>query len=161
MKHCRLTTTSRMASATRAAQHGFTLLEVLIALVVFSVGLHGLAALQSFSVKTNQSAHFRSQAIMLSNMIIDDMRANRNAVLTGKYFASYATSTCADSATEPTGSGPDHDVAVWRWRIACMLPGGQGKIEFPGDQVVVSIRWGDERWNADAAQTEFSIASRL
>ena len=54
---------------------GFSLLEVLIALLIFSFGLMGLAALQSFSVKNNQSSSFRSQATALAYMIIDNMRA--------------------------------------------------------------------------------------
>lgn len=152
-------------SAKPSLQFGFTLLEVLIALVVFSVGMLGLAALQAFSVKTNQSANFRSQAVMLSSMILDDMRANRNDVLAGEYYAEYADSpgTCDDDETEPTGTGASHDIAVWRWRIACMLPSGQGQIAFPGNNVVVvSIKWGDARWlEGDAGNSEFSIASRL
>lgn len=146
-------------------QSGFTLLEVLIALVVFSVGMLGLAALQAFSVKTNQSANFRSQAVMLSSMILDDMRANRNDVLAGEYYAEYAGTpgTCDDDETEPTGTGASHDIAVWRWRIACLLPSGQGQIAFPGNNVVVvSIKWGDARWlEGEAGNSEFSIASRL
>ena len=48
------------------ARRGFTLLEVLIALLVFSLGLLGLAGLMVVSVKTNQSAYLRTQASFLA-----------------------------------------------------------------------------------------------
>lgn len=145
---------------------GFTLLEVLIALVVFSVGMLGLAALQSFSVKTNQSANFRSQAIMLSSMILDDMRANRAGVIRSEYYSDYPAdpATCEDGDTEPTGgTTAELDLEVWRWRIACLLPGGNGEVSGPGNGLVkISIKWGDARWlPEDERETQFEIASRL
>ena len=45
---------------------GFTLLETMIALVIFSIGLLGLAGLQATSIKFNQSAYLRTQATFLA-----------------------------------------------------------------------------------------------
>jgi type IV pilus assembly protein PilV len=57
-------------------KRGFTLLEVLIALLIFSLGLMGLAGLLTTSVKTNHSAYLRTQAIFLAQGMADRMRAN-------------------------------------------------------------------------------------
>ncbi|MCX7101946.1 MAG: type IV pilus modification protein PilV, partial [Methylobacter sp.] len=55
---------------------GFTLIEVLIAMLVLAVGLLGLAGLQATSLKSNQSAYNRSQATQLAYDLADRMRAN-------------------------------------------------------------------------------------
>ncbi|MEJ2142634.1 MAG: type IV pilus modification protein PilV, partial [Gammaproteobacteria bacterium] len=54
---------------------GFSLLEVMIAMVIFSIGLIGLAGLQSASLGYNHSAYLRSQATYLAYNILDKMRA--------------------------------------------------------------------------------------
>lgn len=151
--------------ASKKTIRGFSLLEVLIALLIFSFGLMGLAALQSFSVKNNQSSSFRSQATALSYMIIDNMRANRPAVLTGHYYADYEATDC--EAADPAGAtGAETDLAVWRNNIACALPGGMGQIRFPDtgtNQVIVSITWDDARWaiDPDDRDTEFTLETTL
>jgi type IV pilus assembly protein PilV len=142
---------------------GFSLLEVLIALLIFSFGLMGLAALQSFSVKNNQSSSFRSQATLLAYQIIDAMRANRPAVQTGYYFTDYAETDCQDE--DPSGATTaETDLAVWRNNLACALPDGQGKLEFPeNDKVIVKIKWNDARWAIDPDQrnAEFEVDTVL
>jgi len=60
-----------------SSQQGSSLLEVLIATVVLSIGLLGLAGLQTAALKVNQTASARSQAAFLTNDIFDRMRANR------------------------------------------------------------------------------------
>ena len=70
---------------------GFTLIEVLIAMLVLAVGLLGLAGLQATSLKNNQSAYNRSQATQLAYDMADRMRAN---------VAGVATYTNAGAAAE-------------------------------------------------------------
>ena len=55
---------------------GFTLIEVLIAMIVLAVGLLGLAGLQATSLRNNQSAYNRIKATQLAYDIADRMRAN-------------------------------------------------------------------------------------
>ena len=55
---------------------GFTLIEVLIAMIILAVGLLGLAGLQATSLRNNQSAYNRSVATQLAYDIADRMRAN-------------------------------------------------------------------------------------
>src|SRR6185295_1538044 len=64
---------------------GFTMIEVLVSLVVLSIGLLGVAALQLTSLRSNHSSAMRSQATFLAYDIIDRMRANRAAAIAGKY----------------------------------------------------------------------------
>ena len=67
----------------RRTQKGFTLLEVLISLVIFSIGLLGLAGLQILAVKLTSDSMLRTVATVLANDMVDRMRANVAATTLG------------------------------------------------------------------------------
>lgn len=117
------------------AQKGFTLTEVLVAMLVLSIGLLGLASLQVTSLRNNHSAFQLSLATNLSYGIIDRMRANRPAARAGEYNLALAVAA-------PTGtSRANQDVAGWRQAIASRLPGGAGAIAVDDDRVTVVVEW--------------------
>src|SRR5215469_7388300 len=80
-------------------RNGFTLLEVLIALLVFSLGLLGLAGLLVVSVKTNHSAYLRTQASFLAHGMADRMRANSLGLWNGSYAHNTLSSTAGAALT--------------------------------------------------------------
>jgi type IV pilus assembly protein PilV len=137
---------------------GFTLLEVLIALLVLSIGLLGIAALQANSLKVNHGAYQRSQAIFLSYDMMDRLRANRTAALAGQ----------CDIALGDTlaGSGSamcDADVTDWQDNfVGALLPTGQGSIDCSttANVCVVTVQW-DEGRQGGSATTQFSITADL
>lgn len=59
---------------------GFTLLEVLVALIILSVGLLGLANLQILGLRSSQGAFQRSQATILAEEMAERMQANVNPI---------------------------------------------------------------------------------
>lgn len=59
-------------------QSGIALIEILVSVVVLSVGLLGLVGLQMLSVKGSQHAHFKTQATLISQGMFEKMRANPN-----------------------------------------------------------------------------------
>lgn len=115
----------------RAASSGFTLLEVLIAIVVVAFGLLGLAGLQLFALKNNQSASARVAATSLASDMIDRMKSNFQGVIAGDYnkpsTADYNTlnPTCNTTGCTPAQLA-QHDLSEWRLRVAQALPGGVG-----------------------------------
>jgi len=125
---------------------GFTMVEVLVALVVLSIGLLGVAGLQIVGLKGNLSASFRTQASYLADDIIDRMRANyvaaRGPAGTGLQY------NLAMNATAPAGADPTTvaDVAAWLVELQT-LPSGQGSIAVdPATNIAtVTIRWLDTR----------------
>jgi type IV pilus assembly protein PilV len=132
---------------------GFTLLEVLIALLVLSFGLLGLAALQAYSVKANQSANFRSQATALANMMLDSIRANRLSL--GDYYAdSYDDDfVCGDDPDD--SSIPARDMSTWKIQVNCQLPNGRGAVApISANEVAVCLRWSDARWESTSGTSE-------
>lgn len=61
---------------THKTTYGFTLLEVLIAMVVFAIGMLGLAGMQGTALKDNNDAYMRSQAVFFAYDMGDRIRAN-------------------------------------------------------------------------------------
>ncbi len=125
---------------------GFTLIEVLIAMVVLAIGLLGLAGLQVTSLKNNQSAYNRSQATQLAYDLADRMRANFAGV------SSYTTGTAAAVANckNTTGCSPAemavNDLFEWNSAISSALPnGGTGTISVTGGVYRITISWSENR----------------
>jgi type IV pilus assembly protein PilV len=108
-----------------AAQHGFTLLEAMIALVVLSVGLLGLAALQARSMQYNSEAMTRSQGTVIANEIIDRIRS-RTYDLAGAQAENAAEAYLAAAAATDCASPPVTAVqekGCWMQMMKTYLPG--------------------------------------
>jgi len=141
-------------------QQGFTLIEVLIAILVLGFGLLGFALLQTMNVRYVQSANFRTQATNLSYELLDQIRANR--VGAAFYLGDYTATTT--KCSPPTGSTIDKAAFMtdWRCRLGkAMGDGAKAKVTRNGTLYTVQVTWGDERWKADAADTTFSASTRL
>ena len=117
---------------------GFTLLEVLIALLIFSLGMMGLAGLMVVSVKTNHSAYLRTQASFLAQSMADRMRANISKVndYNGDYDASTASATYCSSC-DPDGL-LDRDRAIWSQQLIDSLPNPTANINCDGTVIPAS-----------------------
>jgi type IV pilus assembly protein PilV len=81
-------------------QRGVGLIEILVAVLILSLGLLGMAGLQANALKSNQSSYGRSQAVMLSYYILDAMRADRAAAVGLSYnMGATCTSGLGDANT--------------------------------------------------------------
>lgn len=157
-KHGRNSVHSIYRNADRCSrQCGFTLLEVLIALIILSIGLLGLAGLQTTSLKYNHDAQLRSQASLLAYDMADRMRANHGEAQNGAYDTSYADDPECDRNFTPSGPLANADVDGWLNRIACALPMGNGSVSVSGDFGTVRVRWDDSRGEEDAREFIFTV----
>lgn len=141
-----------------------TLVEVLVALLVLSIGLLGIAALQTTGLRSTQTAGARSQAVMLSYDIIDRMRANRQDAINGVYDTTTAEDF-ADPADVPPGT-PGDDLLEWKGRLAGALPEGRGAIARDAADpatVIVTVEWLDrDETRAEGEQLlQFQTTTRL
>lgn len=122
-------------------QRGMTLIEVLVTLLLISVGLLGVAALQLSTLKNNQEAYVRSQASVLAGDILDRIRANANAFRDGEYTVAWNGEGSGDTTTA------GRDLTAWQAAIDATLPGGAGdaagRIERNGNIVTITIRWAE------------------
>ena len=111
-------------------QTGFALLEVLIAVVVISFGLLGLAGLQLTSMKNNHSAYFRSIATQQAYDMADRIRSNFAGIAAGNY--SHVSGTPGDPGCIATGCTPaqlaQYDIDQWNTDNAALLPSGAGVV---------------------------------
>jgi type IV pilus assembly protein PilV len=139
-------------------QNGFTLLEVLIALLVLSIGLLGLAALQTIGLRSNMMASFRTQATQVAYDIADRVRANPM----GEEFYVLPTidddpgtppSQACDDPARTSACSPEEmanfDMTQWRAAVE-LLPGGRSEIvrNVDADGVVthsITVYWDEER----------------
>lgn len=134
-------------------QRGVGLIEVLVSLVVLSVGLLGTAALQATSLRNSHSAMQRSVATILAHSIVDAMRANDGAAP-----ASYNTAYCAAGGAGRAGA----DIDAWQADIrASMGPSACGSVDCVGDTCTVGIRWDDSSASGGADDTVVRIQVSL
>jgi type IV pilus assembly protein PilV len=136
------------------AQAGFTLTEALTSVLIMSVGLLGVAALQSRSLAGSFTAAARSQAVIATGDIAARIRANP---------VDYAQVPPADYACRAVHFAHRHparecsamelaadDLADWRASVAATLPDGAGSVRRQGDHYLVDISW-NERNGESAA----------
>lgn len=124
------------------AQRGFTLIEAMVALIVLSVGLLGIAAMYVETLRANRTSLFRTQAVALATDIADRMRSNRLP----------ANAYACGSPCDPGAGGnaiADADLTEWVNSVAATLPGGTADVAFtaPGANTpaayVVTISWNE------------------
>jgi type IV pilus assembly protein PilV len=139
------------------------LIEVLVALLVLSIGLIGVAALQANALQANHGSQMRSQATNLAYDIADRMRANRAAALNNAYVGEYDAVNCPSSAGDLpslSGSLADRDLTEWRVALACGLPSGRARITRDGDDFVIRIRWDNDRLAEDQSEEVEEFVTR-
>ncbi|WP_043767215.1 type IV pilus modification protein PilV [Algiphilus aromaticivorans] len=144
-----------------ARQRGVTMIEVLIAILVLSFGLLGIAGMQWNSLQFNHSALLRSQASNLAYDMSDRLRANRAAARSGDFAApDFSDPNC--QGFNPSDASPANEVLGWRCQIANLLPEGQGRVLNNGDRYTVELRWRDQREaDDDDAFVVFSTTTEL
>lgn len=128
------------AALPRRNQQGFTLVETLIAMLVLSIGMLGIAALYLDSLRASRSALWRTQAVEAVTDMADVIRSNplplSPANLNGGAAYEIAFGATPSVACNPTGTFTDpheaarNDVACWAGRVAASLPGGEVAIDY-------------------------------
>ncbi|MCP4697864.1 MAG: type IV pilus modification protein PilV [Gammaproteobacteria bacterium] len=124
---------------TSRVMSGFTLIEMLVAIVVLSIGLLGVAALQSRGQQLTYGANVRTQGAILAYEIMDRIRANgtfaKDDVISGPgdgkgYIENEKPTGIPDCMTDSCAAAElrTFDLGEWYDRLAASLPGGTGKI---------------------------------
>jgi type IV pilus assembly protein PilV len=125
-------------------QRGVTLVEAMIALLVISVGLLGIASLQITAMSQNTSSLNHSQATWYAYNMSDRIRANFSAYLgynnidtAGAYSGDCMASACS------TAQMITADAADWETMVES-LPGGRGTVSLQNNLLVVTVMWDDD-----------------
>jgi type IV pilus assembly protein PilV len=88
-----------LAAATARKQAGVGLIEVMVAVLVLSIGFLGVAALQAHALSTNNSAMARSIGTIASYSILDAMRADLSHAKAGNYNVTVTGNACPTTTT--------------------------------------------------------------
>jgi type IV pilus assembly protein PilV len=142
---------TRVLRVAYPGSRGLTLVEILIALLILSVGLLGLAGLQTLSLKFNTSAYYRTQATALAYDFADRMRANRQEALAGLYNVVAQNPPPACGEVVVNGAVADEDIATWRDALSCRIPQSTGAVALDAatNEVTITVRWTDPEGDDD------------
>lgn len=160
---------------------GFSLIEAMVALIVFAIGMIGIARMLLISHKAHASSYIQQQAVQSAYNIIDNIRANRAAAING----SYNVSNIVSSGTPVLPSSPSkkcntttctttqlatYDTWDWLTNNVARLPNGAGAITTStsgkNTLVTVTVQWNDAPTQqilgtANPALTQLIIKTQL
>ena len=143
-------------------QRGISMVEALIALVVISVGMLGIAGLYLTSMQASRSAKLRSYAVELAGSIADRIRANREAGAaynTASYGGEPSEHDCETARCSAANLAED-DLAKWLVDIRAQLPGADAvtgtvvvtdRADPESDNYVISVTWREANSDIDYA----------
>ena len=132
----------------RTRQSGVALLEALVGILIFSIGILALMGLQAQSIRNTVEAKYRNEAAYLANRIIGEMWVDR-----------------PNLANYDTGAGTSPQMTAWRTQVAAALPrvvvGGTNSptIQVAGNQVTVTIFW--RMPGNDSVQRQYSVVAQI
>jgi type IV pilus assembly protein PilV len=132
----------------RKAQRGVALLEALVGILIFSIGILAMMGLQAHSIRNTVEAKYRNEAAYLANQIIGQMWVDR-----------------ANMADYDTGGGANANMTAWRTRVANTLPGitvgatNSPTIAVAASQVTVTLFW--KMPGSDSTTRQLSIVAQI
>jgi type IV pilus assembly protein PilV len=137
---------------------GFTIVEVLVALVVLSVGMLGIAGLYVLTLQSGGTAIYRTHAVNLAADMADRIRANRMA---GVAYAAGAAGALACTGAGGSDCDPSElaadDVLQWNTELAAALPNGEGEVAVAGVATpftyTITVTWSEPGQTTESSYT--------
>lgn len=125
-------------------QRGFSLVEVLIALIIMSVGMLGIATLFVQSMQAGRTSMFRHHAVTLAGDVADRIRANPRAGIA--YAGIGGDNGCVDTGNDcDEAAMAANDIFLWDQQVADSLPNGNVTVAFDGAVIppmyTITVDW--------------------
>lgn len=130
---------------------GFSMLELLVAMLVVGVGVLGVSGLGALSLQHGRSATAHANAVLLAQDLMERIRANPAGLAEGAYARGNGAPAPADCAAGPCAPRETaaFDLSAWRCALGLgeantgcdALMNGQGAVAVNGDAVEIAIRW--------------------
>ena len=119
---------------TASSESGFSLIEVLVALLVLAIGLLGVLVMQARGLQLNQAGYTQSQAMFMAEDMVERIRANQTAIDSyaidfddegddGAGMCDSVGSPCSDAEMAAA------DLLQWKTQLQSVLPQGDGRVE--------------------------------
>lgn len=149
----------------RTQQTGASLLEVLIAILIMSFGIAGVALLMAATIQYNKTSQYQMVALQIATQLAESMRANTDGFMAGAYVKtdSYSSSVsaatipeCAASALCTSTTVAQYDMAQVTNTLRLALPGGDFNVQRNGNRADIWIMWIEPK---TAASMSFGTAN--
>jgi len=151
-------------------QRGVGMIEILVAVLIFAIGLLGVGGMQIFALKMNTNAEIRTRANLLAMDMVERMRANPSQWDEYPMTAAECSSAVSDSPSSTDIAALDR--SLWCQKLERELPEGEGTIAMTNGVVTITLNWqereGREITDADGsgtgselAEQEFVLRARL
>jgi type IV pilus assembly protein PilV len=152
-------------------QSGFTMIEILIALIILSVGVLGLAGLQGASLRSSNTAYMRTVATSQIYDFAERMRSNTkgyklavnggdnayNQLSGTPVYSNCNIQTKLPSAGCNTVELATRDISIWNTENARVLPAGQGTVRRSGSSFVITVSWDEDNLGTGFAVDAFGF----
>ncbi len=148
----------KLLPAKMRRSEGTSLIEVLISVLILGIGLLGIASMQAITLRNGQSSMGRSQAVMQTYSIFDNMRANTVLARANAYNMAR---TCAVPTT--TATQAQRDLRNWMTSVQDNLGATACGTVLCGVDLVctVTVDWNDSRGTAGATVQRTITRSRI
>ena len=138
---------------------GFTLIEFLVALLVFAIGILALTSLQIYVLRSDISAHHQAQAVQIAYSMMDRLRSNRSAAVAGSYNIPNAAAITAGDGNPPL---VDDDLADWNTNELSLLPNADVVINCtPSGNCTVTISWSDAQGDPNVPTPTTTLSGNI
>ena len=138
--------------ATAQRLRGFSLVEVLIALVIMSVGMLGIAGLYVQTMQAGRTSMLRHHAVTLAGDVADRIRANPRAGIA--YEGAALDGSCVSGVVDcDEVAMAGHDILLWKQQAVATLPAGDVEITFD-DSGVPPVYTINVIWSEPGAKTQ-------
>ena len=146
------------------AQQGFTLVEILVAIVVLSFGVLGVVGMQAAALQSNRAARNQSTAVALGRELADIMRGNKdvalatstssNPYLVANYTGTLPTTSadCFTAACTSTLAVAQYDMNQWLARVSAALP--QARVVVCFDDTPYASSTGLPQWGCTSSANQ-------
>jgi type IV pilus assembly protein PilV len=129
---------------TRTRQSGFSLVEALIALIIISVGMLGIAGLYVQGMQAGRTSLFRHHAVTIAGDVADRIRANPRAG--GAYAGTGVNRECVAAGIDCSAADmAANDIFAWRHQAEESLPNGDVQVSFDDaarpPQYTIRVSW--------------------
>ncbi len=140
----------------KSNERGFSLVEVLIALVIMSVGMLGIASLYVQSMQAGRTSLLRHNAVTLAGDVADRIRANPTAGAV--YTGGGATNNCIAGGTNcsPPQMAAE-DILLWSQQAQDTLPNGAVNVQF-NNAIVPPVYTIAVTWDEPGQAQNFTIS---
>ena len=130
MSACQIRHTGKQSSSinSRGRQSGFSLLEVLVASTIFSLGLAGFAALLLASIIGSAEAHKEGIASMAAANLSEQIRMNPIALERYLNPPEYVSKICSGNDLCTPGQQADYDFRLWQLELADSIQNARGLV---------------------------------